>query len=296
MKSFKNTALRGLLASALISSSTLALAQTAGEGENTRNGFAAATVAAPAAPANNLYRFVNRAGMAEAGHLGQYRCRYDNGRNIDFNINITDTTIVERFEGKLELAVWDVDADTEHNNPEIDTVFVNGTKVGVLYGTDQVWVVNSFNIPKGVLKQGVNAIRVTVDDGMDTRTGNGTKWCSQIDWAAISLPVPTISRNLQIKQGWMTPTVVEANSTIQVFADVNGKDVVEVKAYYDLGNGQPYALATLKPTESTSTWGGEFKLPYMPNGHFGNFRIMARDSAGNIAYWPGLSIVPAAPK
>lgn len=102
----------------------------------------------------------------------------------------------------LVMPVFDVDDQamvTPPNLPEIDKVFVNGMEVGTLSGANNVWKLNSFQIPIDMLKfphrgangqaptPAMNQIRIDIDVG-NAPLGDEL-WCVAVDWAAISFKV-----------------------------------------------------------------------------------------------------------
>jgi hypothetical protein len=240
-------------------------------------------------PALSTNEFGTKAGDAGATEMGAYQCRSSGVSSIDFQINVPHPS-PQLSASTLKMAVYDVDTNTEAGNPEIDTVTVNGTKVGILNGGDGAWFYNIFNIPVGLLKTGTNNISVSVDDNYPQRT-SGTNWCVQIDWGIISLTGTVGGSGVQIPRAWLTPTQVTGGSYINFFAEVAGSGIASVKAYYNINN-QMFELSTLTDPDGDHVYSGSFQMPELPTGFYSGFQLIATDSFGNKAYWPGLQAMP----
>lgn len=147
----------------------------------------------------------------------------------------------------LHLPAWDVDrgrfvtrdcdADGIEDNldEEINEVFFNGEKVGVLLGTDGVWHLQRFAVDVSKLRfpaapggVGVNELRVKIDTGnRDIILSSGRvgcrQWATTIDWVGIefaaSAPVGLVhGMNAQDSQWDGLKQVMQAN---QIVADSN---------------------------------------------------------------------------
>lgn len=223
-----------------------------------------------------------KAGDSYGGNLGQYL--YRSSSPIKFSIFINDTDPTTRA-ATFQMAVYDVDADSTSYAPEIDTVTVNGVKVGVLNGTNDSWAYGVFNIPVGTLKAGENIVSVSIDD-------NNIGWAVQIDWGVISLTGgSTSSGTVQIPRGWVTPTEAKGGEWINIFAEVGGSNIAKVEAYYDLGVIGLYLLTTLTDPDGDKTYSGQFQLPAgLAAGRYNAFTVIATDKSGNKAYWPGVVV------
>jgi len=249
-----------------------------------------ATYVAEPMPVLSANEFGTKVGDTAGAMLGTYHCRSSGTSSIDFQINVSAKNPAINA-ATLKMAVYDVDTSTESGNPEIDTVSVNGTKVGVLNGSNDAWFYNIFNIPVGLLHTGSNAISVSVDDNYSRRT-SGTSWCVQVDWGVISITGTVGGSGIQIPRAWLTPTQVTGKSFINLFAEVAGDSVSTVKAYYDLGGGQLYELASLTDTDGDHVYSASFMMPELPTGFYPGFQLIAVDKLGNKAYWPGLQVMP----
>ncbi|MSR57570.1 MAG: alpha/beta hydrolase [Planctomycetaceae bacterium] len=104
----------------------------------------------------------------------------------------------------LQLPAFDVDVNGVSGfPPERDRVtFIdkNGSEhvLGFLDGDNQIWQVNSFQIPidwldlptdpgkDNLLQPTSNTIRIDID----TASGNSENWCTAIDWVSLELPAP----------------------------------------------------------------------------------------------------------
>lgn len=87
--------------------------------------------------------------------------------------------------------------DVDYNGappPERDEVFLNGERLGLLTGDNQIWKLNSFSIPVSKIKfpapaangspaPVANRVQINVD------TLSTGRWCTAIDWVALVIPV-----------------------------------------------------------------------------------------------------------
>ncbi|GEA87153.1 carboxypeptidase-like regulatory domain-containing protein [Cellulomonas cellasea] len=118
----------------------------------------------------------------EGGSLDQYL--YGPGP-ITFDIDLEGIDPQAAGGQPIELRMWVFDVDQAGGGecgPEVDTVSVNGTRVGTLTGADSHWILNTFSVPPGVLGSGSNAFRVDIDTA-----GTGC-WAVQVDWAEVTVP------------------------------------------------------------------------------------------------------------
>ena len=215
-----------------------------------------------------------RTGTAD-GDMDVYLFNDDSRSPIEFNINIPVANAALRS-ATLRMDVYDVDA----SSGEVDEVFVNGTKVGTLNGSSDTWGVNIFNIPIGVLKQGKNLVKVTIDKD------NISKWAVKVDWGIIKL---ASASGAQVSKAWFTPINTAQGSYINAFAEVSdpSNKVVKVQVY----NGSTYLFALTDP-DGDSTWSGQYKIPSAwTDGYKRDFRIIAKDADGNVlSRWPGIVV------
>jgi len=167
-------------------------------------------------------------------------CIFNNSRihPIEYNINIPRTPgNLLRFDpllagGNFRTDVWDVDTNTIRGNPEIDSVFINGVKLGILSGSNNRWGVNNFIIPAGTLKWGLNTVRILVDRGNAAK--GRASWCTAIGWGIIRLPKKGIigkGCNVDIVRGWISPRDVVRGGVTNFFAEVSGNPPF-VSVYY----------------------------------------------------------------
>lgn len=133
-------------------------------------------------------------------------CRFNSDGPITFDINITRVVGPVNADGTLQnvnqlisnnvvsatatllMPAYDVDYDAP-GNPERDRVRFNGHDLGFLTGSNDVWKLNSFEIPISYLKfparagngtapaPAVNTIIIDIDV-------NNAGWCTAIDWGA----------------------------------------------------------------------------------------------------------------
>jgi hypothetical protein len=214
-----------------------------------------------------------RTGTAD-GDMDTYLYRSNSQSPIEFNINIPVANAATRS-ATLRMDVYDVDA----SSGEVDEVFVNGTYVGTLNGSDGQWGVNIFNIPIGVLKQGKNLVKVNIDK-------NNASWAVKVDWGIIKLASAT---GAQISKAWFTPVTVSRGNYINAFAEISdpGNKVAKVQVYYRTN----YLFALTDP-DGNSTWSGQFKIPSGWSAAYKQeLRIVAKDANGNVlSKWPGIVV------
>jgi hypothetical protein len=208
------------------------------------------------------------------GDMDVYLFRSDSKSPIEFNIYIPAAS-APISSATLRMDVYDVDASAG----EVDEVFVNGTYVGKLNGSDEKWGVNIFNIPIGVLKKGNNLVKINIDK-------NNAGWAVKVDWGIIKL---ASASGAQVSKAWFTPINTAQGSYINAFAEVSdpSNKVVKVQVY----NGSTYLFALTDP-DGDSTWSGQYKIPSAwTNGYKQDLRIIAKDADGNVlSRWPGIVV------
>lgn len=194
---------------------------------------------------------------------------------IEFNINIPVEPSGRA--ATLRMDVYDVDTNTTPGNPEVDEVYVNGVKVGILNGSSDTWGVNIFDIPIGTLKKGNNLVQIYVD------VNNTSWWAVQIDWGIIKL---SGASSVRITKAWIAPTIAARGNYINVFAEVSGKPA-KVEVYL----GATY-LFDLTDPDGDQTWSGQYLIPLTwTAGYKQNIRIVAKNATGKVvSRWPGVTI------
>ncbi len=88
------------------------------------------------------------------------------------------------------MPAFDIDINGEPP-PEVDEVLLNGQRLGVLTGDNQIWKLNSFSVPVSQIKfpspgssaPAINRVQINIDILSEER------WCAAIDWVALFLPV-----------------------------------------------------------------------------------------------------------
>lgn len=112
---------------------------------------------------------------------------------IKFNINVPDYDKTLVTEANLTLWVYDIDRDADPNGAcgiEIDGVYFEGLRLGILNGQSNQWSLNTFNIPTYIIKKGENHIWI------DISIGHKGCWLMECDWGELTIvknvPVPTI--------------------------------------------------------------------------------------------------------
>lgn len=173
--------------------------------------------AAPAAAGSSPFEApppTDRAFVADQGPLLDTDCLYRSGGPIEFEIEVTrvvgevngDGTLrdpatliankVVSATASLKLPAFDVDYDAEVEppyQPERDLVSINGHELGFLTGSDEVWKLNSFEVPiehlrfparaalGGAPAPARNVVRIDIDTANEEE-----RWCTSIDWGVLS--------------------------------------------------------------------------------------------------------------
>jgi hypothetical protein len=212
------------------------------------------------------------------GDMDYYIYNDESIHPIEFNINVPVTNASARS-ATLRMDVYDVDTSTIPGDPEIDDVYVNGSYVGTLNGSNGTWGVNIFNIPIGVLKTGKNLVQINVDTA-------SSGWAVQVDWGIIKLASAT---GAQISKAWFTPITVTRGNYINAFAEISdpSNKISKVQVY----KGSTL-LFTLTDPDEDSTWSGQYKIPAgWTVGWKQDLTIVARNATGAIlSRWPGINV------
>jgi hypothetical protein len=106
----------------------------------------------------------------------------------------------------VSMPAFDVDFNGAPGLPERDEVLFNGESLGFLNGDNDVWRFNIFALPITKIKfpapsaggnpgMAVNRIQVNID------TLNVARWCTAIDWVALSVPIRAVAFTLTAQDG-----------------------------------------------------------------------------------------------
>jgi triacylglycerol esterase/lipase EstA (alpha/beta hydrolase family) len=154
---------------------------------------------------------------------------------------------------RLEAPIWDMDSRAPEGArfaPEVDEIFINGHRLGVLRGNDQQWEDNNFVVPIEHLRfptrpggaPGNNEILIQID------TANpDVNWCTAVEWVALHLKA-------------MAPVVlVHGNNSNPEFFERQGcaAGLREAKI--------PFVLASKLPTAPTTGSNGELLASELPS-------------------------------
>jgi|LWDU01.1.fsa_nt_gi uncharacterized protein (DUF302 family) len=182
------------------------------------------------------------------GDLDVYIDRNSSLQPIEFSIEIPVNP--ENQTATLVMDIWDVDAhcDSPKEGCEVDEVFVNDIKVGVLNGKNDEWSKNRFMIPENVLKQGFNQIKI------DINTLEVQNWAVELNWAYIT-GLSIDPNKLSISRCWVAPQEVRPGEYVNFFAKVRGNpDSVNVY------NGDLKVLDITDP-DGDGVYSGQFQTP-----------------------------------
>jgi len=179
------------------------------------------------------------------------------GRNanhpIEFSIDIPVNP--DNQNATLVLDVYDVDVDCKSYSPkakcEVDVVYVNGIKIGVLNGKDDEWSRNRLSIPENILKQGKNNIEIHVNTLKEYTEAD---WEMELNWAYIT-GLSTDPNKLSISKCWVAPQEVRPGDYVNFFAKVRGNPE-SVNVY----NGDLKVLDITDP-DGDGVYSGQFQAP-----------------------------------
>lgn len=134
---------------------------------------------------------------------------------------------------------------------------------------------------------------VQADEGAGAGGGQAASSTAASSRPAATLPANQFaaSSGPEITRAWITPTQPLAGSTITFTAEVSGSNIASVQVYYSVGTTiDLYPLATMT-SNGNGTYTGTLALPsILPAGSYNQFRIVATDSSGANAYWPGVIV------
>jgi len=149
------------------------------------------------------------------GDLDVYIDRTSSKAPIEFSMDIpVDPT---NQAATLVMNIWDVDAhcDSSLQGCEVDEVYVNNVKVGVLNGKNDEWSRNRFMIPENTLKQGSNNVEIRIN------TLKVENWAVELNWAYIT-GLSVDPNKLSISRCWVAPKEVRPGDYVNFFAKVRG--------------------------------------------------------------------------
>jgi len=209
----------------------------------------------------------NNAGTGVAdGDMDIYIFNSNTKHPVEFNIKVPIDPSGQV--ATLRMDVYDIDTPGE-----VDKVYLNGTLLGTLNGSNGTWGVNIFTIPPNVVVQGKNLVKIVVD------VNNGG-WATTIDWGIIKL-----QNLLAIPRGWVAPVVTKAGKPVNFFAEVSGKPT-SVKAYY----GGLFLVKMTDP-DKDGIYSGSYTIPRgVSAGYYKDLTYEATDGVKTVK-WPGITIV-----
>ena len=158
----------------------------------------------------------------------------------------------------LTLRVHDVDEEAG----ELDKVYLNGTYLGYLSGTNNMWSTTSFDVSGVVIYGGDNTVQVCIDpDG-----GEASTWVAEIDWGQILVDGGSAEDaeilSLSASGEWnaiSVSTTVQASNTDTFRLELNLLD--------STSNNKDIAVDTFAMTSGSSTTRvNTVSLPSEPTG------------------------------
>jgi len=173
---------------------------------------------------------------------------------IEFSINIPINP--EGQSATLVLDVLDIDVDCKSYvnagvQCEVDEVYVNDTKIGVLNGKNDEWARNRLSIPEDVLIQGDNRVEIRINTLEQRVEAN---WVAELNWAYIT-GLSIDPNKLKISRCWVAPQEVRPGDYVNFFAKVRGNPE-SVNVY----NGDLKVLDITDP-DGDGIYSGQFQAP-----------------------------------
>lgn len=195
---------------------------------------------------------------------------------VEFNITLPVSAAGQP--GVLNMNVYDVDVNTTAGNPEIDVVYVNGLRVGTLTGANNIWGINYFTIPNGVLRAGLNKVQINVDTFNTTRSN----WCVAVEWGTIKVAAATSAPT--IIRGWVSPVVQTKGGYVNFFAEASG--IFTAVSVYS----GTVKLGNLTDVDGDRTWSAQWKIPVgQASGNFA-IRMVGYKNGIPVSYWPSIQV------
>jgi triacylglycerol lipase len=93
---------------------------------------------------------------------------------------------------QLRLPVFDIDVNGAPGfPPEVDQILFNGHTLGTLTGDNNIWKLNSFDVPiewvkfpaRGAAGSAPSPAENTITINIDQASGSAENWCMSVDWA-----------------------------------------------------------------------------------------------------------------
>lgn len=218
----------------------------------------------------------NNAGTGVAdGDMDTYLFNTSSVHPIEFNIFLPDdpTNMV----GTLVMNVYDIDSPDE-----VDNVYINDVKVGTLTGSTNVWGMNRFTIPVGILTQGDNLVRIDVDV-------NDEGWATTIDYAYIS---GLNAASGGITRCWVAPVKIQAGEYVNFFAEISGTPTAVLLYSGDMLALDGGKIVELTDPDGDQVYSAQFRVPLytrLGNTWLHNFKVRAVGAWGH-DWCPGIKI------
>lgn len=118
---------------------------------------------------------------------------------VDSNGNLSDHSRLVKdgivsSKAKIDMPAFDIDVKGDLNDaPEVDRVFFNGHDVGTLTGDNEIWKLNSFEVPiewvkfpkKSWLGLEPTPVENEILINIDEASGSKLAWCMSVDWVKL---------------------------------------------------------------------------------------------------------------
>lgn len=206
-----------------------------------------------------------------------YNARGSSISPIEFNITLPVSAAGQP--GVLNMNVYDVDLAGSPGYPaEIDVVYVNGLRMGTLTGANNIWGINYFTIPNGVLRAGLNKVQINVDT-LSTTTSN---WCVAVEWGTIKVAAATSAPT--IIRGWVSPVVQTKGGYVNFFAEASG--IFTAVSVYS----GTVKLVDLTDADRDRTWSAQWRIPVgQLSGNF-PIRMVGYKNGVAVSSWPFIQV------
>lgn len=228
---------------------------------------------------NNAGTHVSDGDMGGVNAPCVYNLIYNANTPIEFNITLPAGTT--GLPGTLNMNVYDVDVNTIAGNPEVDEVYVNNVKVGTLTGANNIWGVNYFTIPNGVLKAGLNKVQVKVDTFNYKKTPPAASWCVAVEWGTLRVTAVT---NPTIIRAWVGPVIQTKGQYVNFFAEASG---LFNKVSVFSGNVK---LVDLLDADGDRTWSAQWKIPVGQAVGYLPIRMVGYKNGVAVSQWPFIKV------
>ncbi len=145
---------------------------------------------------------------------------------VEFNISVPAGGL-PATDSFLAIRAFDVDEEQGQK----DEVFLNGTSLGFLSGTDGTWNTSPFEIPAGLLVEGNNLVNIEVD----TLNPGDPSWLVVVDWGQIvvdgGIGTPGRINSITVTGFSVAGGSITLDVNVEIEALANGTFTLETNIY-----------------------------------------------------------------